>query len=556
MRRVLGLAAALGLAGAVASGQRAGDPPDAIFRNGKIATVDTAFTVAEAFAVKGDRFTAVGSNADISALAGPGTQVVDLHGRTVVPGLIDNHNHQYHVALMTQRGVDVSRVTSLKELLDRVRQAVAVTPAGRTVYTNTGWDPRELPERRPPTRKELDEVGPTHPVVVYESRSRAYLNSAALKVLGITRETPQPPRITIGKDQAGELDGTIGGSPGGVIALLAKVVPPPDLDETKAIIKKVQAQQHALGLTGIRELQLRPDVMRAYFELWRERGLTMRTSVGLELNAGEEGELEELLGSWGVGSGFGDEWLRLDCVAEFNPGDLVTQPDGRVEGELRLPQEKFREAILVMNRHGWRPAIHVNGDKTLDLVLDAYEMADRERSIRDRRWIVEHIPLVRPDQIDRISRLGVLVSAQFQPYAGAERMIRQWGRERAERAVPMRELLDAKLVVSGGSDWPGAPNNPFVNIYFYVTRKTQEGEVIGAAQKISRNEALRVETLANAYMTFEETLKGSIEAGKLADFVILSDDVLTVPEERILEIRPLATYVGGRRVYASPNDGP
>ena len=555
MRRVLGLAAALGLAGAVASGQRAGDPPDAIFRNGKIATVDTAFTVAEAFAVKGDRFTAVGSNADISALAGPGTQVVDLHGRTVVPGLIDNHNHQYHVALMTQRGVDVSRVTSLKELLDRVRQAVAVTPAGRTVYTNTGWDPRELPERRPPTRKELDEVGPTHPVVVYESRSRAYLNSAALKVLGITRETPQPPRITIGKDQAGELDGTIGGSPGGVIALLAKVVPPPDLDETKAIIKKVQAQQHALGLTGIRELQLRPDVMRAYFELWRERGLTMRTSVGLELNAGEEGELEELLGSWGVGSGFGDEWLRLDCVAEFNPGDLVTQPDGRVEGELRLPQEKFREAILVMNRHGWRPAIHVNGDKTLDLVLDAYEMADRERSIRDRRWIVEHIPLVRPDQIDRISRLGVLVSAQFQPYAGAERMIRQWGRERAERAVPMRELLDAKLVVSGGSDWPGAPNNPFVNIYFYVTRKTQEGEVIGAAQKISRNEALRVETLANAYMTFEETLKGSIEAGKLADFVILSDDVLTVPEERILEIRPLATYVGGRRVYASPNDG-
>lgn len=555
MRRVLGLAAALGLAGAVVSGQRAGDPPDAIFRNGKIATVDTAFTVAEAFAVKGDRFTAVGSNADISALAGPGTQVVDLRGRTVVPGLIDNHNHQYHVALMTQRGVDVSRVTSLKELLDRVRQAVAATPAGRTVYTNTGWDPRELPERRPPTRKELDEVGPTHPVVVYESRSRAYLNSAALKVLGITRETPQPPRITIGKDQAGELDGTIGGSPGGVIALLAKVVPPPDLDETKAIIKKVQAQQHALGLTGIRELQLRPDVMRAYFELWRERGLTMRTSVGLELNAGEEGELEELLGSWGVGSGFGDEWLRLDCVAEFNPGDLVTQPDGRVEGELRLPEEKFREAILVMNRHGWRPAIHINGDKTLDLVLDAYEMADRERSIRDRRWIVEHIPLVRPDQIDRISRLGVLVSAQFQPYAGAERMIRQWGRERAERAVPMRELLDAKLVVSGGSDWPGAPNNPFVNIYFYVTRKTQEGGVIGAAQKISRNEALRVETLANAYMTFEETLKGSIEAGKLADFVILSDDVLTVPEERILEIRPLATYVGGRRVYASPNDG-
>ncbi|MCA1559726.1 MAG: amidohydrolase family protein [Acidobacteria bacterium] len=187
--------------------------------------------------------------------------------------------------------------------------------------------------------------------------------------------------------------------------------------------------------------------------------------------------------------------------------------------------------------------------------MDAYEAADRERSIRGRRWIVEHIPLVLPDQMERMKRLGVVVSAQFQPYAGAASMVRRWGKERTERALPMRELLDHGLIVSGGSDWPGAPNNPFVNIYYYVTRTTRDMGPIGVKQRISRQEALRVETLNNAYLTFEEEIKGSIEPRKLADFVILSDDVLTIPEEKILTIHPLATYVGGREVYAKAAGG-
>jgi predicted amidohydrolase YtcJ len=260
------------------------------------------------------------------------------------------------------------------------------------------------------------------------------------------------------------------------------------------------------------------------------------------------------LSAWGVGPGFGDEWMRIDGIAEYNPGEQVRDPyvdrDGREVGELRLTEARFREAILTMNRYGWRPAIHITGDRTLDMVLDAYEAADREHSIRDRRWIVEHIPLVHPDQMQRMKRLGVVVSAQFQPYASAEAMLRRLGRDRTERAVPMRELLDAGLVVSGGSDWPGAPNNPFVNIAYYVTRQTLHAGVVGAAQRISRLEALRVMTLNNAYLTFEEHLKGSIEAGKLADFVILSDDLLTVPDDRLIAITPVATYVGGRCVFA------
>lgn len=533
--------------------------PDAVFHNGQIITVDAESHVSQAMAIRGGRIMAVGGSAEVRALAGPNTRFIDLAGHAVVPGLIDNHNHQYHVALLTLRGVDLQDAGSLAAMLARLREAAAAAPRGETVFTTTGWDPAVFPEKRAPTRQELDSAAPDHPLVVYASRSLLHVNTAALKALGFTRAAEVVDNVTVGTDAAGQPDGVLTGSPANVLKLSAKVVPPPTLDEKKALIRTVQAEQHAMGLTGIRELQLHPDVMRAYFELWRERALTMRTSMGLELNAGEEDRLDEMIGPWGVGPGFGDEWLRIDGIAEYNPGEQVREPfadgTGTDVGELRLPEARFREAILQINRLGWRPAIHVSGDRTLDLVLDAYEAADRERSIRDRRWIVEHIPLVHPDQMERMKRLGVVVSAQFQPYARVRTMTRRWGPQRTERAVPMRELLDYGLIVSGGSDWPGAPNNPFVNIYYYVTRNTRDMGPIGTAQKISRQEALRVMTLHNAYLTFDEHIKGSIEPGKVADFVILSEDLLSVPDERILAIHPLATYVGGRKVYARPGGG-
>lgn len=530
--------------------------PDTIFFNGKIVTVDDDSNVYEAMAVKDDIFIAVGSTDEVQVLAGPATQRIDLRGHTVVPGLIDNHNHQYHVGLLTQRGVDMQNVGSLAEMLDRLQQAVRNATAGETVYTTVGWNPASFPEKKSPSREDLDRIAPNNPVVVYFSRGRIHLNTAALDAFGITRETANTERIVFGKDKSGEADGVISGSGAAVLEYSAKLVPQPDLDENKQILFKMQAQQHAMGLTGIRDLQLRPEVMRAYFDLWREGALTLRTSMGLELNAGEEEQLEQMLAPWGVGTSFGDKWLRLDGIAEFNPGDMMREPytdrGDNDTGEMRLSVENFNQAILTMNRYGWRPSIHISGDKTLDLVLDAYEAADRERPIRDKRWIVEHIPVVHPEQMQRLQKLGVLVSAQFQPYARATTMLKELGKQRLERMVPMQELQEHGLIVSGGSDWPGSPNNPFLNIYFYVTRKTVEGEIVGAAQKISRDQALRVMSINNAWMTFDEKIKGSIEPGKLADFVILSDDLMTVPEEQMLKIHPLATWVGGRKVYAKP----
>ena len=321
------IASAFGFAQRAQPAQRTlPDVADAIYYNGKIVTVDVRSQVAEAFAVRGDRFVAVGTNADVRALAGRGTRIVDLHGRTVVPGLIDNHNHQYHVALLTLRGVDMKDVPSLGEMLARLRRAAVAAKPGETIFTTTGWSPEAFPEKRAPTRQELDTIASDRPIVVYASRGRVHVNTAALKALGITRDTPLVNGVTVGRDTTGELDAVLNGSPAAVLNLTARIVPPPTLDEKKSIIAKIQAQQHAMGLTGIRELQIQPEVMRAYYELWRDHALTLRTSVGLELNAGDEAKLEPMLDAWGVGPGFGDEWLRIDGIAEYNPGEQVREP--------------------------------------------------------------------------------------------------------------------------------------------------------------------------------------------------------------------------------------
>ena len=534
--------------------------PDAIYYNGKVVTVDGEFRITEAFAVGGERFVAVGNNRDVKALAGSATRLTDLRGRTVIPGLMDNHNHQYNGSAIQFRGLEMGGVSSVADILDRLRRALAASKPGQTIFTNANWTEAGLREKRGPSRTELDQVSADRPIVVFRARGAVYMNSSALKAAGITRDTDELAGTAIPKDSTGEPSGMITG-PATVQLATKSIVPPPTLDELKQILTKAQSAQHALGLTGIREVELTPEVMRAYWSLWRERKLTMRVSMGLSVAAVDADKLDDILRPWGVGTSFGDHQLRLDSIGEFAvdgvPNNAYLRephldlPDNSL-GTFRLTQEQLNRAVLTMQKYGWRPAIHISGDKALDAVIEAYEKANAVEPIREKRWIVEHIPLVHPDQMERLANLGVLVSAQFQPYNGSEGMIRSWGKERAAQSLPMRDLLNHGLLVSAGSDWPGAgTNNPFVPLYFYVTRKTTQGTLAGASQKISREEALRASTINNAYMTFEENVKGSIEPGKLADFLVLSDDIMTVPEERIITIHPLATYVGGTSVYSA-----
>jgi predicted amidohydrolase YtcJ len=217
--------------------------------------------------------------------------------------------------------------------------------------------------------------------------------------------------------------------------------------------------------------------------------------------------------------------------------------------------------MLELNRLGWRHAPHVATNQALEAVLQAYEAADRESPIRDKRWVVEHIPNVTPPLMERLAKLGVIVSTNMAGYAGNyDAAVRTLGKEQAERQTPVRELLDHKLVVVNGSDYGGPTpettmsNNPFVPLFYYVSRKTRDGRVLGAHEKISREEALRIATYNNAFATWEEKVKGSIEPGKFADFLILSADFMTISEDEILKLHPMATYVGGRKVYAAPEE--
>ena len=534
--------------------------PDEIFYNGKIVSVDSAFSILQAFAVRGEEILAVGSDTEVRALAGPGTRMTDLRGHTVIPGLMDNHNHQHNVVLTANWGVKLNDVSSVREMINRLRDAAATANPGEVIIGAGGWTASRFAEQRPPTRQDLDQASIEHPIVVFQGRGTAFVNSAALRALGVTGEAKTLAATLIPKDVSDEFTGQMR-TPVLVNTIIRKLLPPPPITEVSAWLLEVQQEQHAKGLTSIRDLDLSPAAMRAYYNLWEQKTLTMRISMGLDVVAADWDQLDELLKGWGVGPGFGDHWLRVDSISEFaldsRASALFREPklDG-TRGEIRITPEQIRQAMITMNHYGWRPSPHIAGDATLDHVLAAYEAADAESSIRNKRWIVEHIPYVHPDQMRRIARLGVLVSVQLQGRRGTAGAARVLGAARANQIAPIRELLDHRIVVSAGSDWAGGDNNnPFENIYFYITRKAQDGSLVTPTQKISRQEALRLATINNAYFTFEEDIKGSLEPGKLADFVILSDDIMTVPEEKILEIKPLATYVGGRKVYSAPQGG-
>jgi len=538
------------IAAAGASGQPGNlSTPDTIFYNGKIVTVDAASNIQQAFAVKGEEFLAAGTTAKIRALAGKNTRLVDLRGSTVIPGLADDHHHVYASARVTWRGVDMIGVTTLAEMSKRLQPAVAKAKPGETVFTSVGW---RIPDGRP-NRQDLDQISMNVPIVAVRGRrGAATLNTAALEAAGITREHPSFEGAKVPTDSTGEPNGEAPGYPQAML-LLDKLIPPPSPEEEMELIVRGQREQNSLGLTSMRELTLWPPAMRAYSELSREGKLTLRVSMQLDLPF-DDRALADLTG-WGVGPGFGDHWLRLDSIGE-EPYPPLT------------PLKQFIDIAIAANRLGWRFSPHINAspgtnfsaDEVLNATLLGYEAVDRDRSIRDKRWVVEHIPFATPDQLDRLAKLGVVVSLQAAGYNGGyEAAVRAVGKERAERQTPIRDMLDRHMIVCAGSDFGGPnpeealPNNPFKYFYYYVTRKTTDGRLLGPEEKISRAEALRLFTVNSAYTTFEEKVKGSIEAGKLADFVILSQDIMTVPDDKILATRALATYVGGRKVFSAEN---
>ena len=540
---------------------------DLILVNGKIITVNQSFDIEEAIAIRGEDILAVGSNDAIRSLEGDDTQVIDLKGKSVIPGLIDGHYHFLDKAVSHHLGVGIALVNSIDEMVEKIRQKVEQTPPGELVYTTSGWLPQQFKENRPPTRYDFDPVSPQNPVVVLGGHS-LYLNSYALQEAGITRNTVSPEGGSIVKDpQTGELTGRLIENAQRLASDRWRIGAATREQKLEAL-RVAQAKLNAVGVTSVRDPGVSAADMRIYQELYDRDELTVRVSMNYSLDPSESADqLIASLQTWGVSTGFGDSMLRLDGIGEFGidggfEAALMSEPYLRTPGGenpeeyfglQRIPTGKFERVLQAMSELGWRACIHIAGDAGLDIALDAYAKANEIRSIAPKRWVIEHAHYTRPDQFKRIKELELVISTQFHPYMAGQNMQYYWGNERASKTMRMRDWLDAGLIVGGGSDWTLLPANPFWMLYYWVSRDTRLGGVIGPDQAITREEALRVMTINNAYITFEEETKGTLEPGKLADLLVLSDDILTVPDKQIKNISPLLVLLGGKVVHESPD---
>jgi hypothetical protein len=532
-----------------------GEAPGSIYVNGVIVTVDDDLSYAEALAIRGDKFVAVGSTAEISALAGPLTTVIDLKGRTVIPGLTDNHLHSAGGG----PGVDLSRARSLKEVLELIAARVAETPEGEIVVTNSDWHEAQLTEQRLPLRRDLDTVAPHHPVVVVRGGHEFILNSAALEKWHISTDTPVPDGGRITRYPDGELNGELVDTAKRYVTL-----PPRQEMSMEELLRSQQeeyAKLNAVGLTGVRHPGGSIEQYRVRQELQRRGLLTMRVTQLLSVDRdGEPPEVARDVESWGLEPDDGDAMLRIGGIklgvdGGFE-GGFMREPyaepwdeNGTFFGLQTVSQERYNEIVKTLNQLGWRVFTHAVGDAAIDQVLAGYEAANAEESIVDERWGIEHGFIPQPDQFERMNALGLYISAQNHLYVAGPSLEDYWGPERAGWTTPVKAYLDAQVPISGGTDAPVIPYPPAWVIYHFVTRDTISGGVMGADQRISREDALRLITRNYAYLTFEEGTKGTIEPGRYADMVVIDRNIMTVPEQQIRDMKVLLTVVGGEIVY-------
>lgn len=528
--------------------------PDWIFHHGKVVTVDSNFSIAEAVAITGERFTVVGTNDAILKLAGKRTRTLDLQGRTVIPGLMDNHLHTAGGG----PGVDLSRTRSLQEVLDAIAARVKQSKSDELIVTNSDWHEAQLKEQRLPLRRDLDAVAPQHPVVVVRGGHEYILNSAALQKWNITTVTPAVPGGKISRYPDGELNGELIDTARTLVTLPAR--PALSHEEQLQQRREEYLKLNAAGLTTVRHPGAPVEEYRLVEELKQRDLLTIRVNHLIRVRGNEGKQTESIIRGWGVGPTEGDHWLRIGGIkigvdGGFE-GALMRTPysepygeDGTYYGLRLIAEEDFTTTAREIHRLGWRLATHAVGDGAIDMTLAAYEAAHNDQSLVDAHWVIEHAFFSAPDQYPRIKQLGLFLSVQDHLYVAGPSLKKYLGAERANRTTPVRTYLNADLSVSGGSDSPVIPYNPFWVLYHFVTRDTISGGVFGPEESVSREEALRLLTINNARLMFEEKEKGSIEPGKLADLVVVSDDILTCPPERLRVTEALLTMVGGKVVY-------
>lgn len=526
--------------------------PDLVLFNGKVITVDRDFSIHQAVAIIGDRIMALGNDDQMRTVAASTTRMIDLEGQTVIPGLMDNHLH----GAGGGPGVDLSGTRSMADVNAALAARVQVSNPGDLILSNSDWHEAQLKEQALPLRDDLDRVAPQNPVVLIRGGHEYILNSAALARWNITESTPAPAGGRITKYPNGRLSGELVDTAKSLVRL-----PPPSprtpqqqIDDRIADYKKL----NEAGLTSIRHPGISIAEYRMLQEMQKRGQLTIRINALIRPAIGPGG-VDPALAASGIKQNEGDETLRIGGIklavdGGFEGGlmrDLYEKPwdeNGTYRGLQTIDTERYIAAVRELNRQDWRVATHAVGDAAIDLVLNAYEKANAEHSILDRRWSIEHAFIGRRDHLPRMKALAVAISAQNHLFLAGPSLVKYWGAERAALTTPVKMYLDAQLPVSSGTDAPVVPYPPLWTIYHFVTRDTITGGVLGPDQRISRQDALRMATINNAWLNMEERTKGSIEPGKFADLVILDEDPLTCPEPRLRDAKVLMTMVGGKVV--------
>jgi len=579
-------------------------PADLVLLDGRVLTVDDRFSVATALAVRDGRFIAVGSNQGVRAHIGSTTRVIDGRRRTVIPGLIDTHVHALDVAAAEARQ-PFRNLRSIGELQDWIRSEAERRPHGTWLWTPRVY-PTRLREHRFPTRDELDVTAPSHPVVV-DSAYAFSLNSAALRAAGITRNSADPPGGAIVKDAAGEPTGLLR-NVGSLLARFRSGSERVPLDT----LEQVHQQYLAAGITSVIERGASVEGYQTYEALKRAERLHLRATVTIRIpRADDPAGVERFVRSLPFRYGDGDDWLKvgpLKIVADggiligtsfmrkpygLGARQLYAVDDPRYQGFLTLTPEQIASAIAIGHRLGWQMVAHVTGDAGVDVVLDAIEAAQSESlGVRDsglgargpdrspapgprppapglrppapgprpadRRHTLIHAYFVNPETAARAARLRVLVDTQpAWHYKDADALSNALGGERLAHFIGLRTWLSAGVDVAINTDHMFGldrneamnPFNPFLTIYAATTRRTESGRVAKGAETVSRQEALRMMTSTAARFSFDEKDRGSIDVGKLGDFVVLDDHILTCPAERLRSIRADMTVIGGRVVH-------
>jgi predicted amidohydrolase YtcJ len=539
-----------------------GSPNDLILYNGKIHTMSEQIPSAEAIAIKGEKVVSIGSNQKIKSLSDRDALKIDLEGRSVFPGFVDTHMHLETVA-SGLLNVNLKNVTNVSEVLHALGECIP--EEHDTWLVSSWWHPfSQLRERSLPTRYEIDKICPNNPVFLPTVGHIAIANSRALEIAGIGDSTPNPEGGKIDRD-------SLNGSATGIlyesaIQLVQKRIPLYKREDLKNRYREVIDACNKFGITSIVTGATTPEELKIWQNIRTEEDMNLRVNVsylptGEETPLASEEALDSALNEMKAFTSIHDPFLSIGCIKFVLDGGMtletaaVTEPyPGNREnyGILTMDQNRLNSLVRICNRNNFRVGIHAVGDRAIDAVLTAYGEADKEISIKNRRFVLIHGFLMRPEQIDLASQLGIVVATQnVFMYEKAEIVKKFLGENRASLAIPTRSMINGGLVVTGGSDADVNSFNPFLGIYQAVTRKSKEGKIFGIEEKVERWEAVCMYTKWAAMQTFEEKIKGVLEPGRVADLIVTSSDLLTCPEEEIEKMKVIMTVLGGRIVYTA-----